>query len=135
PNPSPLFVSMLFFWLFSWEIGGQNVPNDWADIEEDRRLHVQTIPVRLGPDRANAVIFGSLLITLMLSIVVFYVSPIPFEFPFAVAFMATGLCFLILPAAILYTTKAARYAMALFNMASYYPLALFVIVVSKLSVG
>jgi hypothetical protein len=71
----------------------------------------------------------------MLSIVVFYVSPIPFEFPFAVAFMATGLCFLILPAAILYTTKAARYTMALFNMASYYPLSLFVIVVSKLSVG
>ncbi len=135
PNPSPLFVSMLFFWLFSWEIGGQNVPNDWADIEEDRRLHAQTIPVRLGPDRANAVIFGSLLITLMLSIVVFYVSPIPFEFPFTVASMATGLCFLILPAALLYTTKAARYTMALFNMASYYPLSLFVIVVSKLSVG
>jgi 4-hydroxybenzoate polyprenyltransferase len=135
PNPSPLFVLMLFFWLFSWEIGGQNVPNDWADIEEDRRLHVQTIPVRLGPDRANAVILGSLLIALMLSMVVFFVSPIPFESPFGVAFMATGLCFLILPAALLYSTKAARYAMALFNMASYYPLALFVIVVAKLSVG
>jgi 4-hydroxybenzoate polyprenyltransferase len=121
--------------LFSWEIGGQNVPNDWADIEEDRRLHVQTIPVRLGPDRANAVILGSLLIALMLSMVVFFVSPIPFESPFGVAFMATGLCFLILPAALLYSTKAARYAMALFNMASYYPLALFVIVVVKLSVG
>ncbi|MGB6011045.1 MAG: UbiA family prenyltransferase, partial [Desulfobacterales bacterium] len=125
---------MLFFWLFSWEIGGQNVPNDWADIEEDRRLHAQTIPVRLGPDRANAVILGALLLTLMLSMVVFYVSPIPFEFPFTVASMATGVCFLILPAALLYITKAAQYAMALFNMASYYPLALFVIVVVKLSV-
>ena len=135
PNPSPLYVSMIFFWLFSWEIGGQNVPNDWADIEEDRRLHAQTIPVRLGPDRANAVILGSLLMTLMLSMVVFYVSPIPFEFPFAVASMATGLCFLILPAALLYTTKGAPYAMALFNMASYYPLALFVIIVVKLSMG
>jgi 4-hydroxybenzoate polyprenyltransferase len=134
PNPSPLFVSMLFFWLFSWEIGGQNVPNDWADIEEDRYLSVQTIPVRLGPDRANTVILGFLLITLMLSMVVFYVSPIPFEFPFAVASMATGLCFLILPAALLYTTKGARYAMALFNMASYYPLALLLIVVVELLV-
>jgi hypothetical protein len=66
--------------------------------------------------------------------VVFYVSPIPFEFPFAVASLATGLCFLILPATLLYTVKAAPYAMALFNMASYYPLALFVIVVSKLAV-
>jgi len=110
------------------------VPNDWADIEEDRRLSTQTIPVRLGPDRANAVILGFLLITLMLSMVVFYVSPIPFAFPAAVAFMATGLCFLILPAALLYTTKDPRYAMALFNMASYYPLALFVIVVVELLV-
>ena len=135
PNPSPLFVSVLFFWLFSWEIGGQNVPNDWADIEEDRRLHAQTIPVRLGPDRANAVILGSLLMTLMLSMVVFYVSPIPFEFPFAVASMATGLCFLILPAALLYTAQGAPYAMALFNMASYYPLVLLVIAVVNLSVG
>lgn len=135
PNPSPVFVSMLFFWFFSWEIGGQNVPNDWADIEEDRRLHAQTIPVRLGPDRANAVILGSLLMTLMLSMVVFYVSPIPFEFPFAVASMATGLCFLILPAALLYTAQGAPYAMALFNMASYYPLVLLVIAVVNLSVG
>ena len=135
PNPSPVFVSMLFFWFFSWEIGGQNVPNDWADIEEDRRLHAQTIPVRLGPDRANAVILGSLFITLMLSMVVFYVSPIPFEFPFAVASMATGLCFLILPATLLYTAQGAPYAMALFNMASYYPLVLLVIAVVNLSVG
>lgn len=135
PNPSPLFVSILFFWLFSWEIGGQNVPNDWADIEEDRCLHAQTIPVHLGPDRANAVILGSLIITLMLSMVVFYVSPILFEFPFGVASMATGLCFLILPAALLYATKGPQFAMALFNMASYYPLSLFVIVVVKLSAG
>jgi 4-hydroxybenzoate polyprenyltransferase len=135
PNPSPVYVSMMFFWFFSWEIGGQNVPNDWADIEEDRRLRAQTIPVRLGPDRANAVILGCLVMTLMMSMVVFYVSPIPFEFPFVVAYMATGLCFLILPATLLYTAQGAPYAMALFNMASYYPVALFVIVVVKLSMG
>ena len=71
----------------------------------------------------------------MLSMVVFYVSPIPFEFPFRVASMATGLCFLILPAALLYINQSTQYAMALFNMASYYPLSLFVIVVVKLSAG
>jgi hypothetical protein len=49
--------------------------------------------------------------------------------------MATGLCFLILPATLLYTAQGAPYAMALFNMASYYPVALFVIVVVKLSMG
>ncbi len=31
PDPEPLFLIVLFLWLFFWEIGGQNVPNDWAD--------------------------------------------------------------------------------------------------------
>jgi len=132
PNPSPLFLLILFFWLFLWEVGGQNVPNDWADIKEDRRLHAQTIPVRLGLDRANTIILGSLITAAMLAMVVFYFSPISFEFPFVVASVATGLCFYVLPAAFLYKTKEPQYAMALFNMASYYPLALLAVVVTKL---
>ena len=97
PRPSPIFLFMLFLWLFLWEIGGQNVPNDWSDIEEDRRLNAKTIPVRLGTRSANAIILGSLTASLIFSIVVFYSSPIPFEFPFLVAVAATGF-FLFCPA-------------------------------------
>ena len=132
PNPSPFFLLVLFLWLFMWEIGGQNVPNDWTDIEEDRRLDAQTIPVRLGPDKANQIILGSLIIAAIFPVVVFYFSPIFFDFPFIVACVATGLCFFVLPAALLYRTKEPQYAMALFNMASYYPPALLIIVVVKL---
>ncbi len=133
PNPSPVFLIMLFLWLFLWEIGGQNVPNDWTDVEEDRRLHARTIPVRLGPGKTSVIILGSLMMTVMLSLVVFYFSPISFEFPFRVAVAATGLCLFVLPASLLYKTKGPHYAMALFNMASYYPLALLIIVIVKLS--
>lgn len=132
PYPSPLFLLMLLLWLFLWEIGGQNVPNDWIDIEEDRRLNAQTIPVRLGLDQAKVIIFGSLILSVFLAMVVFYVSPISFEFPYQVASVSTGLCFFVLPAFLLYKTKASPYAMALFNMASYYPLAMLIIVVAKL---
>jgi 4-hydroxybenzoate polyprenyltransferase len=135
PKPSPLFLSMLFLWFFLWEIGGQNVPNDWTDIEADRRLHARTIPVQLGPDSANTIIIGSLTIAAILSVFVFLVSPVPFEFPFLIAAMSTGLFFLILPAALLYKTKKSPYAMALFNMASTYPLALLVIVVVNILTG
>jgi 4-hydroxybenzoate polyprenyltransferase len=38
PYPSLLYIIALFLWLFFWEIGGQNIPADWADIEEDRQL-------------------------------------------------------------------------------------------------
>ena len=119
-------------WLFLWEIGGQNVPNDWSDIEEDRRLNAKTIPVRLGTHSANAIILGSLTASLILSFVVFYSSPIPFEFPFLIAAVAIGFFFFVLPAWILYQIKKPQYAMVLFNMASCYPLALLLIVVVKL---
>ena len=129
PKPSPLFLFVLFLWFFLWEIGGQNVPNDWTDIETDRRLDAKTIPVQLGPDSANTIIIGSLTAATILCLFVFLGSPIPFEFPFLIAATATGLLFLILPAALLYKTKKSPYAMALFNMASTYPLALLIIVV------
>jgi 4-hydroxybenzoate polyprenyltransferase len=132
PSPSPIFLLMLFLWLFLWEIGGQNVPNDWTDIEEDQRLNAKTIPLRLGIDSANTIILGSLTASLIFSMVVFYSSPIPFEFPFLVAAVATGFFFFVLPAWHLYQTKKPQYAMVLFNMASYYPLALLLIVVVKL---
>ena len=48
PHPSPAFLVLLFLWLFFWEIGGQNIPNDWIDMEEDRMVQAKTIPVRVG---------------------------------------------------------------------------------------
>ena len=133
PNPSPLYLIMLFLWLFCWEIGGQNVPNDWTDIDEDRHLSARTIPVQLGSESANAIILASLIIAVILSGIVFYFSPISFELPFVVAFFATGLCLFVLPAFLLYRTSEPRYAMALFNLASYYPPAMLAIVIIRIA--
>jgi 4-hydroxybenzoate polyprenyltransferase len=33
PAPSAVFLLFLFLVIFFWEIGGQNAPNDWTDIE------------------------------------------------------------------------------------------------------
>ena len=134
PNPSLPFLLALFFWLFLWEIGGQNIPNDWTDVEEDRRLHAQTIPVRLGPDKSSGLILGSLTAAAFGVLIVFYYAPLDFGIPYLVASVATGCCFFVLPAALLYTTREPYYAMALFNMASYYPLVMLIIVVFRLLV-
>ena len=53
PKPSPLFLFILFLCLFFWEIGGQNIPADWTDIEEDQQLNARTIPVRFGLEWVN----------------------------------------------------------------------------------
>ena len=38
PQPSFAFLTVLFLWLFFWEIGGQNIPNDVSDLDEDISL-------------------------------------------------------------------------------------------------
>ena len=132
PEPSALFVVILFLWLFFWEVGGQNIPHDWADIEEDQRLETQTIPVRFGPIASTNIILFSLFLTVIFNIFTFYYSQTAFEIPFVFFSCVIGLFLLVIPSTQLYKTKDRRHAMALFNKASYYPLALFILVLMKL---
>lgn len=135
PNPSMAFIFVLFLWIFCWEIGGQNIPHDWADIEEDRRLQARTVPVRFGAERATSLIRFTLITTVFLSIAVLHFSQAVFELIYVIAFLAVGVYFLVLPALRLYKKKERRYAMALFNRASYYPLSLLAVMVLKLMVS
>ena len=132
PNPSMSYLIVLFLLMFFWEIGGQNVPNDWSDIGEDTRFQAQTVPIRLGLEQANVIIFGSIILTIILSGILLVLSNVAFELPFILAFSFVGLSFLLLPTIGLYRSEESSYAMILFNKASYYPLALLVVVVIKL---
>jgi 4-hydroxybenzoate polyprenyltransferase len=127
-QPSPVFVVLLFLWFYFWEIGGQNVPNDFLDIREDRILKATTIPVHFGPSLTKGIIIVSLIITMLLNIILWNFSPMPGPrlIPVAAAF-CTGLYLLILPARRLYRTEGQGEAMALFNKASYYPLTMLII--------
>jgi 4-hydroxybenzoate polyprenyltransferase len=97
PNPSMPYLMVLFLLMFFWEIGGQNVPNDWSDIEEDTRFQAQTVPIRLGLEQANVIIFGSIILTIILSGILLVLSNVAFGFPFILAFAFVGLYFLLLP--------------------------------------
>jgi 4-hydroxybenzoate polyprenyltransferase len=127
PNPAPLFLAVLFLWLFFWEIGGQNIPNDWTDLEEDRRLRARTIPVRIGLEGSAMIIWISLAVVLALSLMMFWVSPANLGLPYLVGALFSGFHFLVLPAHRLFRTKRPEDACALFNRASYYPLAMLLV--------
>jgi len=131
PNPSLSYLVVLFLLIFFWEIGGQNVPNDWIDIEEDFRFKAQTIPIRLGVEQANVIIFGSIILTVVLSGILLILSPITFELPFIIAFAFVGFYFLLLPTIKLYQSEQSSHALILFNKASYYPLAMLVLIAVK----
>lgn len=135
PDPAPWFVLLLFAWIFCWEAGGQNVPADWTDLEEDRRFDAKTIPVRLGTERAMAIIHAALGAAVVLSLVVFALSPLGLGVPYRIAALAVGAALLLYPALRLHRTRSRGAVMTLFNRASYYPVALFLVVLVRLLVG
>jgi 4-hydroxybenzoate polyprenyltransferase len=128
PAPSPGFVLMLFLWLFAWEIGGQNVPNDWADMEEDQRLQARTIPVHFGVERASQIILGSLVLAVLSSMLLTWLAPAKIAALSGILIVAAGGWQLLVPGYQLYQSRNRRQASALFNRASYYPLTLFLII-------
>lgn len=124
PSPSPAYLLVLFLVFFLWEVGGQNAPNDWTDLEEDRRFGGRTIPVAMGLDKTRDIILGSLFLAVAATLALFALSQGRFGAPTFAAAAAAGVGLLLWPAWRLYDSRSPSDAMALFNRASYYPLAL-----------
>ena len=132
PHPSPSFLIVLFLWLFFWEIGGQNIPNDWTEMRVDRRIGAKTFPVRFGPESTGMIILATLIMTIVMNVLLFWLASGRFELPFVVASFVAGVYLLMVPAFQLYKTKQPGHALVLFNRASFYPLALLVLITIKI---
>ncbi len=129
-SPSPLFLLLLVLWLFFWEIGGQNIPADWHDLEEDRRSRAQTLPVRYGPRGAGSISWGCLCLSVALSPLVLGLSPARLAWPLLTLALGCGIYLLLLPGWRLYRSREREQASALFNKASYYPLAILLVILA-----
>lgn len=127
-SPDPYFLLLLFLWLFFWEIGGQNVPADWHDIEEDTALAAKTIPVHYGPKGASIIALSTLTISVALSGLFLWQAPLGLPLPLLLAALAVGFFLLLMPGWRLFRDRRRQEASALFNRASYYPLSLLVLV-------
>lgn len=134
PNPSGAYLILLFLLLFFWEIGGQNIPNDWVDIEEDKQFKALTIPVCYGLQASRVIVLVTLVLALGLNLVVFYYSQVDFLIIYVIISFTVGVYLLLQPAVKLSQTLKASDALALFNKASYYPPALLVIVLIRLMI-
>jgi 4-hydroxybenzoate polyprenyltransferase len=132
PHPSTVFLIALFFTLFFWELGGQNIPNDLSDLEEDRRLRARTLPVQCGIERSASIAAAALAGTLVLSVITFQLSRLPRASFFALLALAASCYLLIIPGLRLFQTRDRSSAMQLFNRASYYPAAMLAVVLVSL---
>jgi 4-hydroxybenzoate polyprenyltransferase len=131
PHPSGVYLIILFLLFFFWEIGGQNIPNDWVDCDDDCRIDAKTIPVLWGFNVARGITLATIILTLCTSILLFYFSPANCGLFVITIALIIGAYLLLLPAVNLYKTVKPSDAMALFNKASYYPLALLILIVFK----
>ncbi len=122
-SPSLSLVLLILAWVFVWEIGGQNTPADWNDTAEDKRVNAKTIPLQFGTQKAGLVVLFTLTLTVIISLFLPKVSPLSLGLPYSLATIAIGIFLLLIPAYQLYQTQEGRKAAALFDKASYYPLA------------
>jgi 4-hydroxybenzoate polyprenyltransferase len=56
----PLRLGLFALWMAAWEVGGRNIPNDLADMDEDRPLGIRTLPVVHGPQRSARIALACL---------------------------------------------------------------------------
>jgi 4-hydroxybenzoate polyprenyltransferase len=124
PEPAPGLLLLALAWVFFWEIGGQNIPADWNDTVEDKRVHAKTIPLTFGPRRAGQIVLVMLSLTVLTSLFLPLISPLDLGWPYLVASTLAGFFLLLRPAYNLYKNHhEGRLAARLFDHASYYPLA------------
>ncbi|MDR3569826.1 MAG: UbiA family prenyltransferase [Syntrophobacteraceae bacterium] len=128
PKTSAPFLIGFFLWFFFWEIGAQNVPNDWSDLEEDVRMGAATIPVRFGSDGAARIVMGCVGISVFMSLVLFWLTPAHLSAFYFAGSIPAALFLLLLPAWKLHCAKTGEQASTLFNWASYYPLTMFIVI-------
>jgi len=133
PALSPLLL--IAAWLFFWEIGGQNIPADWNDTEEDRRVHAKTIPVQFGFELAGRLVIAALTLSVVLSAFLPLVAPAALGWLFPVASLLIGALLLLRPGYRLFRLKEGRLAARLFDSASYYPLSQLILITVFLVAG
>lgn len=123
PNPPIQLVLLVLAWIFFWEIGGQNVPADWNDTVEDKRVNAKTIPLQFGTKIAGWIVVATLLLTVIISLFLPIVSPLNLGWLYLLASAAAGAYLLLRPAIQLSREHKGRQAAKLFDSASLYPMA------------
>lgn len=129
PRPDMVFLAVLFLWLYLWEIGGQNIPNDWTDLDTDRKINARTIPIEAGLRASGILVLLSLAGAAVMSLAMYQVSPEPLSPVYPAGAVLCAAYFLLLPGWRLFRTGSGRDAASLFNRSSWYPASMFLVTI------
>ena len=98
-------------------------------------LGIRTVPVRYGRKGASLVSFVIVCATAVLGLVFPLVVPMPLGWAYAAATVLVSAYFLLVPAIRWLRDQTTASAMAFFNLACFYPLAVFVVLTISILVG
>ncbi len=125
-HPDVTYLLLILIWLFLWEVGGQNIPADWNDVEEDKKVGAHTIPVVFNEKCIKKIVLTLNIFTVVMCNILGYIIPISLGYSYIFGSTLIGFILLILPALHLYIGSLQWTPSILFTRASYYPLALLV---------
>ncbi|MCX7117619.1 MAG: UbiA family prenyltransferase [Legionellales bacterium] len=134
-TPNPTLLLLLFLSIFLWEIGGQNIPADWVDIAQDRAVHAKTFPIQYGLKTAGIIIFGSLSLSILVTLGFLTSLPNAFNLFWLLIVLLSSLVILMMPAYKLFRSGSHTAALGLFNSACYYPLWMLILTAAKIYLG
>jgi 4-hydroxybenzoate polyprenyltransferase len=129
PTPPLPFLTILALWLFFWEIGGQNAPNDLFDLHSDRQIGARSLAVRFGPRVTIRIIAGTLATTVAMSLALSFIAPVSLGWVYPAGALISGFYFLLLPCYHLWHSGKSDAALALFNRACGYPLSMLLVTI------
>jgi 4-hydroxybenzoate polyprenyltransferase len=120
---------VLLLWLAAWEVGGQNIPNDIVDMEDDTRVAARTTPTVKGVPEAVFRMLCGVSMAAFGGVVIYWLAGTGLGrwYPFAAAI--AGWSLLMEPARRVYYDPVPDHAAALFNRASYMPLTFLILAV------
>jgi 4-hydroxybenzoate polyprenyltransferase len=128
PNPSPAFVAILFLWLAAWEIGGQNIANDIADMKDDSRVSARTMPTVKGLPESVFRLLCAASMAVFGGIAIYWLGANGLSRLYPAAAAVLGWWLLLDPARRVYADPGPHNAAALFNRASYLPVSFLILV-------
>jgi len=134
PNPSVGLVAMLFLWLSAWEVGGQNVANDIVDMKDDTLVAARTTATVKGLRESVFILVSAAAMAAFGGVAIHWFAGAGIGWLYVPGAAVLGWMLLIDPAREVYRDPGPRTAAALFNRASYVPVAFLILVVVSMYV-
>lgn len=123
--PSAGLVSLYFMWSLAWETGCRNIANDWTDFDEDAALGIKTIAIRFGLPRAARISFVAMMMVVLCAALFPLASPLAHWPLYELGSLAAAAYLLVFPSLAWQRELSRKSALAFFNKACFYPLAVF----------